>query len=75
MGLTHPNRFYGGVMTAIDSNRRMRENRTSGGVGEVTGAIPLPPPDQFYFIFFTFNKALDIHLVTPQQKHSNKNTQ
>ncbi len=29
-----------------DSNRRMRENRLSGGVGGVTGAIPLPRPDR-----------------------------
>ncbi len=33
-------------MTTVDSNRRMRENRMSGGVGGVTGAIPLPRPDQ-----------------------------
>ncbi len=36
----------GGKVTTIDSNRRMRENRMSGGVGGVTGAIPLPRPDQ-----------------------------
>ena len=28
------------------ANRRMRENRTSGGVGGVTGAIPSPRPDR-----------------------------
>jgi len=33
-------------MMAIDSNRRMRENRMSGGVGGVTGEIPLPRPDR-----------------------------
>ena len=33
-------------MTTVDSNRRMRENRMSGGVGGVTGAIPLPRPDR-----------------------------
>ena len=33
-------------MTTVDANRRMRENRMSGGVGGVTGAIPLPRPDQ-----------------------------
>jgi hypothetical protein len=26
------------------------ENRMSGGVGEVTGAIPLPRPDQTIFV-------------------------
>jgi len=31
-------------VTTIDSNRRMRENRMSGGVGGVTGEIPLPRP-------------------------------
>ena len=33
-------------MMSTNVNRRMRENRMSGGVGGVTGAIPSPPPDQ-----------------------------
>ncbi len=45
LGFTCTNRSYGGNVTTIDSNRRMRENRMSGGVGGVTGAIPLPRPD------------------------------
>jgi hypothetical protein len=36
-------------MTFTDANRRMRENRMSGGVVGVTGAIPSPPPDQEMF--------------------------
>ena len=32
-------------VTSTGVNRRMRENRMSGGVGGVTGAIPSPRPD------------------------------
>ena len=33
-------------VTSTGANRRMRENRLSGGVGGVTGAIPSPRPDR-----------------------------
>jgi len=55
MGFVYTRRSCGCglVLTAADSNRRMRENRTSGGVGGVTGAIPLPRPDRRSSSFYT----------------------
>ena len=44
--LGHASRLCGhNGMMSTDVNRRMRENRMSGGVGGVTGAIPSPRPD------------------------------
>ena len=46
-GLFTPADFVDALtVTSTDANRRMRENRTSGGVGGVTGAIPSPRPDR-----------------------------
>ena len=47
MGPVHSGRLRGRTpVTSTGANRRMRENRMSGGVGGVTGAIPSPRPDR-----------------------------